>query len=130
MKTILIVDSECASDNIAEILCRRGFNAVVVPEAQRALNAIRSGAAVDMVIMELHLPDMEGLDLLSALKRDWPGLPVLIVTASGSIESYLHAVNLGVVEYLNKPVLSRELSHIVQNVLTRPGHPGMSVDAA
>jgi len=130
MNTVLIVDPECSSENLAAILARRGFTALVVGQGQKALDVIRSGAAVDMVVMELHLPDMEGLDLLAALRREWPGLPVLIVTAKGSIESYLHAVNLGVVEYLNKPVISRELSHIVQTALDRRGRRGISFDAA
>ncbi len=129
MHTILIVDSECSGEQVASALGRRGFNALVVARADKALGIVRSDAAVDMVIMELQLPDMEGIDLLAELRRCRPGLPVLVVTARGSIESYLHAVSMGVIEYLSKPVTSRDLTHIVQDIFDRRDS-GISFNAA
>ncbi len=130
MKTILIIDPEFACKSLAETLDRSGLRSFVVSEARTALTIIRSGMPVDMIIMELLLPDMDGLDLLSAIRREKPDLPVLIMTSRGSIESYLHAVNLGVIEYLNKPVVSQELSCIVHSTLDRRRPTGISFDSA
>ena len=130
MKTILIVDPEFSGASTADVLNRNGFTVLRASEAQTALTIIRSGLPVDLVITELQLPDMDGLDFLSKLKRGGSGLPVLVVTSGGSIESYLHAINLGVVEYLNKPVVSKDLSHIIRNVLDHRHYSSVSLDAA
>lgn len=130
MKTVLIIDPDFAGNSLAGTLDRQGLKSFVVSEAKTALTIVRSGMPVDLVIMELMLPDMDGLDLLSTLRRDRPDLPVLVVTSRGSIESYLQAVNLGVIEYLNKPVLSQELSCIVRCALDKGRPPGASFDAA
>lgn len=130
MKTILIIDPEFAGNSLAGTLSRHGLKSFVVSEAGTALTILRSGMPVDLVIMELLLPDMDGLDLLATLRRERRDLPVLVVTSRGSIESYLQAVNLGVIEYLNKPVVSQELSCIVRSALDKQGPPGMSFDAA
>ncbi|MDH4161861.1 MAG: response regulator [Nitrospirota bacterium] len=121
MKTVLIIDPEFSGSSLPSVLDRSGLRSFVVSEANTALTIVRSGMPVDLVIMELQLPDMDGLDLLTMLRRMSPGLPVLVVTSRGSIESYLQAINLGVIEYLNKPVLSKELSCIVRSALDGPG---------
>ncbi len=130
MKTILVVDPDFSGIGAADALDRQGFTTLAASEARTALTIVKSGMPVDLVISEVHLPDMDGIDFLNDLKRTIPGTPVLIVTSRGSIESYLHAVNLGVVEYLNKPVPTKDLSHIVKKVLDRPHDSGTTVDAA
>jgi len=129
MKTILIVDHEFLSESIKDSLNRTGFAVLTVAKAKSALVIIRSGTPVDVVIMELLLPDMDGIEFLKAVKRDRPDLKVLVVTSNGTVESYLSAASLGVIDYLNKPVLSKELSHIVHTACGSNGHASRSRDA-
>lgn len=130
MKTILITDPDLSTAGAADVLDRHGLITLVVSEARTALTIVRSGTPIDLVITEIQLPDMDGLAFLNTLKHCRPELPVLVVTSSGSIESYLYAVNLGVVEYLNKPVLTKELSGLISRVLDHNARPGVSFDAA
>lgn len=120
MKTILVVDTETGSLSIEAILRRRGFRGIVAQTAQEALVVIRTDRSIDLVVTEMQFPDMDGLHFLTAVKAIAPGLPIIVVTNSGSIESYLHAVNLGVYEYLNKPVIPKELVRIASIALTEP----------
>lgn len=121
MKTILVVDTESGSSNSIEaILQRRGFLGIVVTNAREALALIRQHRSIDLIVTEMQFPDMDGLHFLTAVRAISPGLPIIVVTNSGSIESYLHAVNLGVYEYLNKPVLPRELVRIASIALADP----------
>ncbi|MHB8844696.1 MAG: response regulator [Nitrospirota bacterium] len=121
MKTILVVDAESgSSDSVEAILQRRGFRGIIATNAREALALIRQHRAIDLIISEMQLPDMDGLHFLTAVRAVAPGVPIIIVTNSGSIESYLHAVNLGVYEYLNKPVLPKELARIASIVLAGP----------
>lgn len=112
MSTILVVDADAGTSGIDAILRRRGFSGIRAAHAHEALVHIKSDPSIDLVITEMQLPDMNGLDFLAAVKSAAPRLPIIVVTGSGSIENYLHAVNLGVYEYLNKPVLPKELARI------------------
>ena len=117
MKTILVVDAESSSSGMEAILLRRGYRGLVAPGAREALSIIRVEPSIDLVVTEMQLPDMEGLDFLAAVRRIAPGLPIIVVTRSASIESYLHAINLGVYEYLNKPVRPMDLVRIAGTAL-------------
>lgn len=129
MKTILVVDADSASSGITEILQRRGFRGIIAQNARDALAIIPREPSIALIITEMQLPDMEGLHFLIAVRAIAPGLPIIIVTSSGSIESYLHAVNLGVYEYLNKPVLPRELVRITTRALAGPRPAPLMHDA-
>lgn len=121
MKTVLVVDAEAGSSNsVEEILQRRGFRGIVVTSAREALALVRQHRSIDLIVTEMQIPDMDGLHFLTAVRACAPGLPIIVVTSSGSIESYLHAVNLGVYEYLNKPVLPKELLRIASIALAGP----------
>ena len=60
---------------------------------------------------------MDGLEFILAAKRILPSAPVIMLTAYGDVETYLKAFNLGVFEYINKPVRAKELGRIVQAAL-------------
>ena len=120
MKTILVVDTESGSSSIEAILQRRGFRGIIARSAREALIIIRNDRSIDLVVTEMQLPDMDGLHFLTAVRSIAQGLPIVVATNSGSIESYLHAVNLGVYEYLNKPVLPKELIRIASIALANP----------
>jgi DNA-binding NtrC family response regulator len=119
MKTILVVDPDSAG--VGELLNRSGFSSMVSTDAGSALAKVRSGMPLDLVITELRLPDMDGIDFLNIMRIARPGLPVLVLTASGSLESYLLALQLGVIDYVNKPIRDGELHHIVNRVFERHG---------
>jgi len=120
MKTILVVDNESGSSSIEAILQRRGFRGIIARSAREALIIIRNDRSIDLVVTEMQPPDMDGLHFLTAVRSIAQGLPIIVATNSGSIESYLHAVNLGVYEYLNKPVLPKELIRIASIALANP----------
>jgi DNA-binding NtrC family response regulator len=130
MKTILVVDPESGSAGIAELFQRSGFRGIDAPNALEAMAKIQRGPTIDMVITDIQLPDMDGLRFLAAIKARRPGLPVIVVTGSSSIESYLHAMNLGVYEYFNKPVPSRKLVRIANIVLAEPRPEQLTHDAS
>ncbi|MEK6742783.1 MAG: response regulator [Nitrospirota bacterium] len=120
MKTVLIVDADSGSSGIEEVLQRRGFRGIAASNALEALAIIRKDPSIALVVTEMQFPDMDGLHFLINLRAIAPGVPIIVVTSCGSIESYLHAVNLGVYEYLNKPVPPKELVRIASIALAGP----------
>lgn len=135
MKAILIVDADHAGNRLGEAMVNQGYQSLMAPDARTALSILSCGTPVDLVVSETELPDMDGMDFLLHLRRTRPALPVIIVTATCSVERYLQATNLGIVEYLTKPLYLKEFTRIVRLTLNqsassgiRPG-PGLTVPA-
>ncbi len=121
MKTIMVVDNETTSLlQMEDILRRFGYGVIAESHAPSALVHIREGAAVDLVITDYRMADMDGLELLNGLRRIAPALPLIMITAEGDIESYLKARNLGAFEYLSKPVRIRDLVCILRTAFYQP----------
>lgn len=118
MKTLLLVDDEVENlRSISEVLSRFGYTVIAKPDAPSAIDIVRKGAKVDLVITDYRMPVMDGLEFLMALKQIAPSVPVIFLTAFGAVETYLKSLSLGVFEYVNKPVKAAELGRIVKNAL-------------
>lgn len=114
MKTVLLVDGDrdCLNSQ-KETLKRIGYDVLAETGGLPALMLLTSGMAVGAVITECRLKDMDGAEFLTALRHHASSTPVIVLTAHGSVESYLQCLNLGVFEYANKPLQPRELERIV-----------------
>ncbi|OGW35220.1 MAG: hypothetical protein A2X58_09020 [Nitrospirae bacterium GWC2_56_14] len=113
MKTILLVDDE---PEILKVLTETlsDYNVIAKADAESALSVIRGGARVDLVLTDNFMPGMKGSELIAVLKKDAPSMPVIMLTAYSSVESYLQNISSGAFEYINKPVKAGELRRIVK----------------
>jgi len=117
-KTILVVDDEPESRRIySEILSDLGYRVIDEPDGASALADIRQGEKIDLVITDYKMPGMNGLELAATVRNLLPSIPVLMLTAYTSIETYFQSLNLGVFEYINKPVGQLEFIRIVRMAL-------------
>ncbi len=115
MKTVLVVDnSPDVQRDIIKTLSGCGYRVLFARTGADALTALRDSAAVDLVITEYMIPDMDGISFVSSVKTFFPGLPVIMISACCSIEAYIRSLSLGVFEYMNKPVTARELARVVK----------------
>ncbi len=120
MKTVLWVDEEQESLKTHQtILAGLGYKVIPEQNSLSALSLVENGVPIDLVITEYRFREMTGLDLFSSLQGIIPSVPVIMLTAYASIESYLLAVNCGVFEYVNKPVRAGELARIVAAAFER-----------
>lgn len=128
---MLLVDDEPENlRSYREILEDLGYRVIAEPEAGSALSAIREGARVDLVITDYRMPGINGLEFITSLRRELPEVPVIMLTAFGSIETYVQSFSLGVFEYINKPVTKEEFEKIVKTALSqeeRRHDPGRDV---
>ena len=103
MPNILVVeDDRDLREAIADTLELAGFNVDVAPSAEQA-QCVLHDRPVAMVISDVNMPGMDGHALLEAVKRDKPCLPFMLITAYGSIEKSVQAMQAGAVDYLVKP---------------------------
>jgi DNA-binding NtrC family response regulator len=116
---ILVVDDHVASaDAMAELLAAEGYSTYTAKDAESGLTVVDE-EAIDVVIADLVLPGVDGIDFLMMVKERWPEVPVIILTGYGSIESAVEATKRGAYEYLTKPVDTDKLSVIVSKALER-----------
>ncbi len=86
--------------------------------AEEALEALRS-ASFDLVLSDLHLPGLSGIDLLARVRAEHPHTDVILITAHASVDSAIQALRMGAADYLNKPVHGDELGLVVRRTLDR-----------
>jgi len=102
-KTILAVDDEPNMRRLLEIgLKQAGYKTLTAANGQAALETLNA-EQVDLVVSDLHMPGMNGLELLKQVKSDNEALPFIMVTAQGEIATAVEAMKLGAVDYILRP---------------------------
>jgi len=108
---ILIVDDDrTQATTLARVLGLEGYHTCVAESGAEALREVDKGD-VDLVLTDLKMPGMDGLELFQRIQGDRPELPVMIVTAHGTIETAIQSVRDGVADFIQKPVYAEELIH-------------------
>lgn len=116
---ILIVDDEVNIRNaLVTVLERKGYEARGVGSAEDAL-ALLEAAGIDLVITDLRMPGMGGMEFLRRLHATWPGTEVVVMTAYGSIETAVEAMRCGAYDYLVKPIDRERFLIVVEKALER-----------
>ena len=118
-KRILIVDDE---PNV-----RLSYRAVleaeryVVEEASSAVTGLEKLVAghFDLAILDMRMPEMDGLDLLAKMRERGVSTPTVMITAYGDLPHAVKAVKLGAIDFLQKPLTPEQLRHIVEEIVTR-----------
>jgi two-component system response regulator HydG len=116
-RVLLIDDDDVARRELARMLPRERYACEAEPSAAGALARLGAGR-FDAVIAEVHLADMEGLALVEQIKRDRPALPVILVSARGTVQEAVDAIKRGAYDYLTKPCVEAELVAAVDGAVT------------
>ena len=114
--TILIVDDEKNTrDGLGRFLKRR-HNVLAAESGPVALELLAHNA-VDLVLSDIRMPGMDGLELLSAIRAKHPGIPVILLTAYGEVATAVEAMRDGAADYLSKPVNFDDLEIRIERAL-------------
>ena len=117
MATILIIEDEAKMRRLLELnLGEDGFKTVSAADAETGLKLLAS-ESVDLVITDLKLPGMSGLELLQSVKQQNAALPVVVMTAFGSVETAVDAMKAGASDYVLKPFSLSEMRMVVHKEL-------------
>ena len=112
---ILVVDDEKNYLLVMEaLLSDAGYDVTTINDPEMALEYLED-SEVDVVITDMKMPKISGKELLQSVKKRWPHLPVLIMTAFGSIESAVEVMRFGAFDYITKPFANDELLLSVHN---------------
>ncbi len=115
----LVDDDDGSRDAMTRALERVGYAVRPFAGAEEALERLREGEGVDVIVSDVRMPGMNGYDLLRQVRAERPALPFLLVTAYGEVEGAVSAMQEGADDYLTKPVKMQELRQRVQLHLER-----------
>jgi DNA-binding response OmpR family regulator len=105
-RLLVVDDNEDNRDMLARRLRRRGYNVVTADSGAEALGLISSEQSFDAVLLDVMMPNITGLEVLSKLRQRWTKeqLPVLMATARSDSEDVVEALRLGANDYVTKPI--------------------------
>lgn len=115
-RVMVVEDERILAKNFREKLAASGYEVAMVHSAKEAEGLVNSFAP-DVIILDIRLPDGDGLQLLPKLKGESPSVQVIVVTAHGSERVAVEAMRAGAYEYLTKPVDLEEMSMVVGRAL-------------
>lgn len=121
MRILLAEDDPLIADGVAEALRQSGMVVNHVPGGRAACTSIQSDPP-DILVLDLGLPDMDGLEVLKFAKAQSPGTQVLVLTARDSTESKVRGLDCGADDYLTKPFARAELLARVRVLERRLGN--------
>ena len=117
--SVLVIDDEpVLQDVLGTLLSGAGFEVHSAMSAEEGLQQIRD-EEIDVVLLDLMLPDRSGLEILPEIKTHDPHLPVVVITAYSSVESAIEAMRLRAFHYVPKPFKNEEVLHLVRRASER-----------
>jgi len=113
MAKVLVVDDEANLRKVlATMLRRTGYDVTVAADGEQGLaEFLKSGA--DIVVTDLVMPKMGGMELLRSVNSSNPDVPVIIITAHGTVDSAVEAIKLGAFDYITKPFDQTEIQSVI-----------------
>jgi len=115
---VLVVDDELGPRESLRMLLKPAYQVQTAENGRTALDLLRRFQP-DIVIMDIKMPEMDGLELLRHVKRADPSIEVVMITAYASLETVRHALTHGAFEYLIKPFSRQDLEDVVHRALLR-----------
>jgi diguanylate cyclase (GGDEF)-like protein len=117
---ILVVDDDrLIREMTRDALAEEGFRVAVAASGSEALTTLTQDGPFDVVVTDLSMPEMDGLELIEKIKREQPRTDVIVLTGHASLETALQAMRLGAADYLRKPVEGPEIVYGVKRTILR-----------
>jgi two-component system response regulator AtoC len=120
-RVLVVDDSEAVRSYLASLLEARGFAVDTAGDGRRALDLLAAGAAPDVVLLDVLMPRLGGMDTLREIRGSLPELPVIMLSVIGRAATIVEAMQLGAADFLNKPFEEDELVRAIERVLGVPG---------
>src|SRR5215210_2996471 len=116
MRILIVDDEEVLRDVLDAVLRREGFDIIAASSGEEALSVLDS-EEVDLVVLDVMLPGISGIDTLRAIRISNPYLPVIVITAFSSIDGAIDAMKQGAFHYIPKPFKNEEVILTVNKAL-------------
>src|SRR3954471_9117351 len=117
--TLLLVDDEASNvESLQRIFEREGMNILTAVDGREALDALRK-QRIDVVLTDLMMPGMTGVDILKAVRSIAPETEVILMTAYGTVETAVEAMKEGAYDFITKPLKRAHMLRVVGKAMER-----------
>ncbi len=117
-RILIIDDDEIVRKSCEKVLSPEGYITVTAGSGREGLKLL-SKKPFDLVLTDLRMPDMDGIEVLKRVKEGWPDIEVIIITGYGTVKSAIEAIRYGAYDYVEKPFSPEELLNVVRRSLER-----------
>lgn len=117
-RLLLVDDDRHVLESMADWLRSQNYDVDTTASYLDALERLR-GRSFDLVLSDVRLSDGDGLDLLEQCRRNWPGMPVVLITGYGSADGAIEAIHAGAFDYVTKPLIDDELRMAIERALSQ-----------
>ncbi|MDH4232867.1 MAG: sigma-54 dependent transcriptional regulator [Nitrospirota bacterium] len=117
-RILIIDDEEIVRASCSRLLSPEGYSVKTAHNGKNGLTLLESHA-FDLVLTDLQMPDMNGIDVLRKIKETWPDTEVIIMTGYGTVKTAVRAMKIGVFDYIEKPFTPGDLLPLVSKALER-----------
>jgi two-component system nitrogen regulation response regulator NtrX len=118
-KTILVADDEQGiRETLRRLLEYEKYRVVMAEDGQAALKIVES-KVVDLALLDIKMPGIDGLDVLASVHKSHPELPVVIISGHGTIQTAVEATRLGAFDFIEKPIDADRILLVIRNGLER-----------
>jgi DNA-binding NtrC family response regulator len=117
-RTILIAEDEEKMRRVLEVNLQDQYHVLLAKDGEEALRLFKENK-INLLLTDMKMPEKDGLSLLHEVKRLWPEIPVILVTAYGTIESAVSAMKEGATDYLLKPIKMEEVELVIQRAFVQ-----------
>ena len=116
-RNILVVEDEVRMQRILEVNLRDRYNVLLASNGEEALDIVK-GNDVNLILTDMKMPGKDGISLLHDVKAFAPDIPVILITAYGTVESAVQAMKEGAYDYILKPLKMDEIEMVVEKALS------------
>jgi DNA-binding NtrC family response regulator len=103
----------------ARLLERKGYKARAITSGREALSLLAQTGEIDLVLADLQMPEMDGIELLSEVKGKYPHIEFIVMTGYGTVKTAVEAMQLGASHYIQKPLDHEELNLLIQRAIEK-----------
>lgn len=116
-KIIIVEDEDTLCESLKRVFIRNGYDVDISGSAETAIELLKT-KAYDVIITDIVLPGISGIDLLKKYKKQKPEQIVIIMTAYANLETAIEALRAGAYDYLTKPFTHEEILGVVKNAVS------------
>ncbi len=120
-RILVVDDDQCILKTVEGILKDEGFEVVLASSGEQALDLVEKGSPA-LVLLDIWLPKMDGLEALALLKARHPGLPVIMMSGHGTAETASKSKGLGAFEFIEKPLNLDRILLTIERALSLAPH--------
>ncbi len=117
-RVLVIDDEDIVRTSCSRSLGPEGYEVKLAKNGLEGLNMIRS-EKFDIVLTDLKMPDMDGIEVLKKIKEEWPGVEVIIITGYQTVDTAVKSIKLGAFDYIEKPFTPDALIAAIAKALDR-----------